>query len=109
VWIVDGFPCLALEIWSVKPQDGNAGKIGWTLNTETNVDMILYTFPKSKWEYFYLVPFQFLRMAFQANGRDWLERYKSRIQDNGKWKSECMFVPANVVLDAVSKQMIGVA
>lgn len=109
VWCIDGSPVLALEMWSVKPQNGYSGKIGWTLNTETNVDMILYTFPKDKWKYFYLIPFQFLRMAFQENGRYWLDKYGSRIQENGRWQSECMFVPAHVVLEAVSKQMIGVA
>ena len=106
---VDGSPELALEIWSVKPTNGNKGKIGWTLNTETNVDMILYTFPKDKWEYFYLIPFQFLRMAFQANGREWMKKYRRSVQENGTWQSECMFVPAHVVLDSVSKQMSGAA
>jgi hypothetical protein len=48
-------------------------------------------------------------MAFQENGRYWLDKYGSRIQENGRWQSECMFVPAHVVLEAVSKQMIGAA
>ena len=109
VRLVNGYPELALEMWSVKPQNGNTGKIGWTLNTESNTDMILYTFPKDQWKYFYLIPFQFLRMAFQTHGKEWFKIYGSRVQENGLWKSECMFVPANIVLDAVSEQMTGAA
>lgn len=109
VRIQNGYPDLALELWSVKPQNGIRGKIGWTLSTKSNVDMILYTFPRDKWGCFYLIPFQLLRMAFCENGKRWLEQYQSRIQYNGSWQSECMFVPANIVLDAVSRQMVGVA
>lgn len=109
VWVVEGSPLLALEMWSVRPSKGNKGKLGWTLNTKTNVDMILYTFPKDKWKSFYLIPYQFLRMAFYKNGRAWLQKYGSRIQNNGSWESECMFVPANVILQAVSQQMTGIA
>lgn len=101
-------PCLALELWSVcKDAKHPIGKIGWTCSRETNVDMILYTFDKSEWDKFYLIPFQFLRMAFQHNYKVWKKQFKPRKQNNGAFESEAMFVPASIVLKAVSEQMTG--
>lgn len=92
---------LALEIWSVVSKDTAKRKIGWTLSSSTNVDMILYTFDPSDWTKFYLLPFQHLRMAFYRNGREWLKRYGSKKQTSDGWQSEALFVPASVVLSAI--------
>jgi hypothetical protein len=71
--------------------------------------MILYTFDRSEWDKYYLVPYQHLRMAFQCNYKTWAQKYPPRKQDNGAWKSEAMFVPVSVVLDAITAQMTGIA
>lgn len=105
VQFVNGYPELALEIWSVMPDKGNKGKAGWTCSRETSVDMILYVF--DNWDKFYLVPFQLLRAAFQKNAKDnWAVKYRISTQNNETWRSKCMFVPADVVLQAVSDEMI---
>ena len=105
VRMIDGYPELALEIWSVVPDEDNQGKVGWTRSLSTNVDMILYVFDKSDWDKFYIVPFQHLRMAFEHNMLKWEKMYGVRVQENATWYSSCMFVPANVVLRAVACQM----
>lgn len=91
---------LALETWSVVGK-----KKGWTLSEESNVDYILYTFNSNEWDKFYLFPFQMLRKAFIQNGREWCERYGRKTQYSNSWTSECVFVPASVVLNAVSNTM----
>lgn len=101
-------PPLALEIWSVMPNNSSKGKPGWTCNRETNVDMILYTFDKSECDKFYLIPYQSLRIAFQKHCKDWMRIYKPRIQHNAGWNSMAIFVPANIVLQAVCESMEGV-
>ena len=101
-----GEPELALEIWSV------CGiKKGWTLSTRSNVDMILYTFDKADCNKFYLLPFQQLRMAFERNGKQWCEKYSRKKQQSNKgaWQSEAVFVPASVVIKAVSDTFTGAA
>jgi len=100
-----GEPLLALEVWSVCPDENHAGKAGWTCSRTTDVDMILYT--GEDWDRFYLVPFQQLRMAFQNNYWDWKEIYKPRFQNNRSWQSMAMFVPASIVLNAIMEQMSG--
>ena len=106
----NGFPELAIESWSDKPtvdRNGNKtpGKPGWTFSRSTNVDMILYSFDPTDWNKFYLVPFQHLRMAAIKNYWRWRENYRCSEQYNDSWISECIFVPADVVLEAVKNTM----
>ena len=103
----DGIPLLALEVWSVCPDGRNKGKPGWTVNRNTECDMILYTFDREDTDKFYLFPFQHLRMAFQHNYKEWKTRFGTRCQFNGNYYSECMFVPAPFVIDAISAEMTG--
>lgn len=105
---VNGYPECALEIWSVMPDKANnvVGKAGWTCSRSTDVDMILYVFDNSEWDKFYLVPFQHLRAAFQKNAREWAKIYRVSNQLNEAWTSQCMFVPANVLIQAVADEMI---
>lgn len=100
----NGQPELALEMWSVKEKR----KIGWTLSEKTQVDYILYTFPKKDSDKYYFIPYQLLREAFKANGRSWYEKYGSKLQINLSYHSEAIFVPANIVLQAVCESMEGV-
>ena len=98
-------PELALEIWSKCPSESKPGVTGWTLKEDGQVDMILYTFDPEDSGEFYLLPFQHLRMAFRKNYKDWTARFKKAYQPNDGYKSEAVFVPATVVLDAIREEM----
>ena len=95
---------LALEVWSVVGK-----KVGWTLNTASNVDYILYTFDKSDWSKYYFLPFQLLRKAFHDHFAEWKARYTLKEQRSDGWKSAAIFVPVSVVLDAIQETMQGAA
>ena len=104
-----GEPELALEIYSVVPSEYNQGKIGWTLNESSPVDLILFTFDSSDSNMFYLLPFQHLRMAFRRNGRYWAKKYGIKTEYSNSWRSQAIFVPASVVISALSIEMVGCA
>ena len=101
-WWTRGEPELALEISSVQEND----KIGWTLNTSTQVDYILFTFDESDCDKSYLIPFQLLRAAFLANKESWIDEYGIKTQKSNTWTSTAVFVPASIVLAAIDKEMI---
>lgn len=102
----DNGPELALEIWSVMP-DGRYNtpqartKVGWTLCESKQTDMIFYTFDRADCFDVFLLPFQHLRIAFRQNWPVWSKRYRRKTQDSFAWQSECIFVPADVVLKAI--------
>ena len=96
---------LALEIWSVCPNNTTTGIKGWTLSDKTNVDFILYTFDASDWNKSYFLPYQLLRMAFLRNGCDWGKKYPRKRQTSNNWQSEAIFVPVSVVIDAIKAEM----
>ena len=106
-----GWPELALEIWSVTPENGKPGATGWTLDEAKNTDYILYTFDPGDSDEAYLVPFQLLRLVFRKHFDEWCAAYhplpqKSyRAATGHSWHSEAVFVPAPVVLDAVRDEM----
>lgn len=100
-------PELALEKWSVMPGGKysihkDRSKVGWTLCTRKKTDFILYVFDPSDSKDVFLFSFQLLRLAFLAQGAAWFSTYKHESQDNGKWESESVFVPAPVVQTAVA-------
>lgn len=102
-------PELALELWSVKPQNGQKGKAGWTVCEAKNVDYVLFTFHPSDTDQVFLYPFQLLRIAFRNNYFAWRRMgYKTGTQSSGSWQSECIFVPETVVWDSVRECMQGV-
>lgn len=109
----NGHADLLLEIWSVCPDAQNDGKIGWTLSDKTNVDFILFTYDAADTDKYYLLPYQPLRMAFQTNYKDWVHRYGVKQSTsihkkaNKTWHSTGVFVPANVVLQAMIQEMQG--
>lgn len=105
-------PDLALEKWSVIPTDSDPdGRCGWTLSESSDVDLILFTFDPSDCKDVYLIPFQPLRLAFRHNLPDWERCYKvkrQRTEESGRaWQSQCVFVPACVVEDAVRRACRG--
>lgn len=105
-------PDLALEKWSVIPTERDPlGRCGWTLSESSDVDMILFTFDPSDCKDVYLIPFQPLRLAFRHNLPAWERDHKvkrQRTEEAGRvWQSECVFVPACVVEDAVRRACHG--
>ncbi len=111
-WWRSGEPELALETWSVVPSNGQQGKIGWTLNQHSRTDFALFLFHPYDSRRYYSIPFQALRAAFERNLEEWTLKYgppkpQSTERDGRHWKSECLFVPASVVLAAVDAESMG--
>lgn len=96
-----GKPEIALEIRSVVEKN----KLGWTLSDTSKAHYILYTFDSSDSERFFMIPFQLLRKAFWENGRQWIEHYGKKTQRSDGWHSTAVFVPADIVSQAVSQIM----
>lgn len=96
-------PELALEVWSVVGK-----KAGWTINEDSPVDYILYTFHESDCRSYYFLPFQLLRQSFRKNFQDWKKKYGVKVQINNGWKSTAIFVPAPVVVNAITAEMHGI-
>lgn len=97
-------PELALELWSVVPTlFYPSGSPGWTLSESSITDLVLFTFDKSDTDKCYLIPFQHLRIAFRFKLNDWIKDYTGlKYQDTeNKYRSACIFVPANVVITSI--------
>lgn len=106
----NGEPELAPEIWSVMPGGKyeipkELSKAGWTLDESKATDYIYCTFDAVDTDKVYLLPFQLYRMAFRRNIHNWKSHYKVAPQDSGRWESQCVFVPASVVLNAIYIEM----
>lgn len=99
----NGEPELALEDWSVMPENGSLGKVGWTLDESKMTDLILFTFAPQDTPLCYLMSFQLLRIAFRRNYDQWRRQYKNDIQDSGAWRSRCVFVPVSIVFAAIQE------
>lgn len=96
-----GAPEIALEIYSIVEQK----KLGWALSGTSKAHYILYTFDVTDSENFYMFPFQLLRKVFYENGRHWIDEYGQKTQVSDNWHSSAVFVPANVVVQAISAIM----
>ena len=99
-WWKHGCPELAIETWSVYNK-----KFGWTFNQSSNVDYILYTFNPLDSDRYYFIPFQLLRKVSFDNGMKWMKLYGEKKQPNYGWESRAIFVPADVLIEAISKEM----
>lgn len=99
----DGQPELCIETWSVKEK----AIPGWTYKESTKVDYILYTFAPEDYSGYFFIPFQLLRAAAIRHYHEWVSRYKEKPQRNMGYTSMAVFVPADVVLNAVREQMEG--
>jgi hypothetical protein len=102
----DGAEEIALEVWSVMPHCGARGKVGWTLDESKTTHYTLHVFDPVDSDRIFLLPFQLLRKAFRANCKIWCDRYRTAIQSSGAWRSQCVFVPADVVMAAIGDAMI---
>lgn len=105
----DGTPEIALESWSVVPDDdrGKPGKVGWALDEAKITHYVLAMFAPEDSRACYMLPFQLLRTAFRRRFNVWMHgpfRVERQATGGagGGWKSECVFVPAPVVLNAIS-------
>lgn len=107
-----GRPDLALEVWSVVPDERHKGKDGWTRDENKVTDLVLFTYDPSDTDTCYLIGFQPLRIAFRRNFVRWCQQYGRngqpvQQQTDGRYYSACLFVPANVVLDAIKAASVG--
>jgi len=100
-------PELALEDWSIVPENGMQGKAGWTLDESKLTDLVLFTFDLTDTDVCYLLSFQLLRIAFRRFYWDWKRQYKNDVQHSDSWRSHCIFVPAEVVMNAISAVSVG--
>ena len=108
----NGNPELAIERWSVMPggkYNHAFPKAGWTLDEQKKTDMILYTFHPSDCDIAFLIPFQSLRIAARRHIEQWEKTYKVDVQDSGSWQSQAVFVPAPVVISAVTATFVSTA
>lgn len=91
---------LALETFSVIDT-----KPGWTRDEAKLCEWVLWLW--SDTGRFCLMPFPPLCGVFQANWQEWRRIYRCSVQrtpesrTRSAWRSECVFVPRQVVIDAV--------
>lgn len=95
---------LALEVWSVKEKR----VVGWTRNEAKRHDYILWLWQETgRW---CLVPFPLLCTVFRERFGEWMADYKHAVQDTeGRYHSECIFVPRLVVWRAIYERFGGAA
>ena len=98
---------LCLERYSVVEQK----KVGWLFKDSTvHPDYILYTFDRSDTDKYFLIPYLLLRKAAYRHWKEWEARYGIKKQPNsshGGYTSDAVFVPATVVMKAVTDEMMG--
>lgn len=103
----DDEPELALEIWSQRyprlEKRDERNKWGWTCDLHKKCHYVMFKFDPSDSEAVYIVPFQQLRIAFRHRLPQWMDRYPHpwQGQRTAGYLSQCVFVPADIVLDAI--------
>lgn len=100
-----GFEELALEKWSVVPENGRQGVAGWTLDEAKATHYTMHAFAPEDSQRVILLPFQLLRKAFKIHLTEWYRTYQHAQQSSGRWRSECVFVPADIVIEAIAAVM----
>jgi len=88
---------LPLETWSVLPVGDRVGKVGWTRDATKETDYVVWF-----WEdglKFHIVPFVPLCSVFSEHWERWREipGHHRREQQSRGWKSECIFVPRELI------------
>jgi len=95
---------LALETWSVVEQQ----RIGWTRDATKRTDYVLWLWQDTgRW---CLVPFAMLCGVFQEHWQAWAAQYGTREQftpEFGGYHSQCVFVPREVVWEAIYRRFGG--
>lgn len=109
-WKVDAMgvpiPELAPEIWSVVPGNGLVGNVGWTLDDTKITHGVICTFHLSDTTAWYYLPFGPYKEVFKRRKDEWMTMYEAPHQssNNGQWYSQCVFVPAHVIVEEVTKE-----
>ena len=99
-----GEPELALEAYSIEEKR----VVGWLFKrSAVHPDYILYTFDRRDTDKFYFIPFILLKRAAFGNWKAWERRYGLTKQPNKGYTSTAIFVPASLVLKAVTDCMTG--
>lgn len=98
-------PEIALELWSVRPENDRPGKVGWTLDEAKQTHYTLHTFDPADSMEAFLIPFQILRKAYKQHFNLWNSGFKHGIQNSGSWTSECVFVPITNIMIALRAAM----
>lgn len=95
---------LALEIWSVMEKQ----KVGWTRDATKRTDYVLWLWQDTgRW---CLMPFAMLCAVFQEHWQAWTARYPTHEQftpEFGGYHSQCVFVPREVVWEALYRRFGG--
>jgi hypothetical protein len=73
---------------------------GW-IEKNLAIDYIAYAFMPSK--RVYMLPWHFLKAAWQKNKAEWLKQYKIPPAQNNGYRTHCVAVPINVLYNAVYK------
>ena len=95
----DEWQDVALEIWS----NSERRIRGWLVK-DTHCDYLAYVWlPANKG---FLLPFQLLRMAWRANGKEWVGEYKKVESVNPGYTTVSYAIPLKVLLDAVQDAMV---
>ncbi len=100
-------PELALELWSQKypPGSKKENRPGWTRDSHKRCHYVMFKFDREDWAAAYILPFQQLNRAFRENLGEWylLYPHAEQCQAGADYMSECVFVPADVVMEAVQR------
>ena len=96
-----GQPELALETISVVGSRSRTEKIGWTLDTAKQTNLVLFKFHPDDTEYAYMFSFDQLRIAFELKKEEWKRTFRWSRQPNDGYLSECIFVPVRIVTKAI--------
>ncbi len=96
---------LALETWSVVEQEIP----GWTRRTDKQTDSVLFFWLNTqRW---CLMPFPMLVTVFSKRWMEWKDKHKTARQitptSNGRYHSECVFVPRQEVWAEILMQFGG--
>ena len=99
---LNGHDDLALEVWSVVEDSVP----GWTRKAGRRTDYVLWWWkPTGRW---CLVPFAMLCAVFVARMDEWTGRYKTARQStDGRYHSECVFVPRREVWRSIYERFGG--
>lgn len=81
-------------------------------NDRTNRKGWIYTCQSEYLTYFvepsrkvYLFPVEILKLAWEHNKEDWEKKYRKVSADNKTYKSVCICIPAEVLKEAITKEL----
>jgi hypothetical protein len=85
-------------------------KIGWTLDTSKQTDLLIYTWPAGeKRRRFYILFFPHLCEASRRHREGWVYWYREKPTDNGTYFTLNVYVPRKIVAKAMRELVEGVA